>query len=402
MTELPHLLRLGLMLVGATAVVLSGRGAAFAQQSVTQPATSKDTTLPGGIRVDQGGGILFTRHLGVVFGGIKQGSSIAVGPAASWTFDKGDYIQLKAGWSVRNFKLVQARFDSRPLFGGRSLISTRLRWQDAPELPLYQRGPEALNRHLTFGATKTEWSAFLRTTVAPKTTISVGSGVEGYSSKGRWDDAAEALDVLGAIPPGLSTRPWFVRSFASASNDTRFSPDYTRTGHLLEAGVYHYHDQQDGTQSFQQYELAVVQLLPTFRAEGDTPPPPRQYKGALAMFGRAWLSHTAPGREVPFYLMPSLGGGDYLRGYGSYRFHDRHALLFGTEYRYAIHNMIDAAVLLEAGTVSPDVTTFSVGRMAPSIAGGIRAHSKKSGLLRLDLARGRDGVKFSIGVSVGS
>jgi hypothetical protein len=77
-------------------------------------------------------------------------------------------------------------------------------------------------------------------------------------------------------------------------------------------------------------------------------------------------------------------------------------MLVGTEYRYAIHKMVDVAILLEAGTVAPSPSAFSVDEMAGSVAAGIRVHSKTSGLLRLDLARGRDGFKFSIGVTTGS
>ena len=372
-----------------------------------QPAApAKKSRLPRDIKVDQGGGLHFTKHFAVVFGGIKQGSSIAVGPAVSWTFDNGAYLQIKGGFSVRQFKLVQLRYDSRPFFNARSLISTRLRWQDAPQLPLFQPGPDSPNRHLTISMTKTEWSAFLRTRVAPRTVVSAGSGVEGYSSEGKWADLAEAVARLGEPPvaPGLATRPWYVRSFATASYDTRFSPDYSRTGQMVEAGAYHYHDVPGATQSFQRFEFAALKLLPTFRVR-EVPPsatPPAQYRGALSVFGRAWLSHTGAGQEVPIYLQTYLGGGDYLRGYSSYRFHDRNAVLVGTEYRYAIHKLIDAAVLLEAGTVAPTPSAFSLDEMAGSAAVGVRVHSKKTGLLRLDLAHGRDGFKFAIGMSVGS
>src|SRR6188472_4012833 len=45
---------------------------------------------------DQGGGLHFTKHWAVAFGGIKQGSAIALGPAFSTKFANGSYVQLKA------------------------------------------------------------------------------------------------------------------------------------------------------------------------------------------------------------------------------------------------------------------------------------------------------------------
>jgi hypothetical protein len=371
-----------------------------------QPAPAKKSKIPRDIKVDQGGGIHFTKHFAVVFGGIKQGSSIAVGPAVSWEFKDGGYLQIKGGFSVRKFKLLQARYDSRSFFNDRSLVSTRLRWQDAPVLPLFQPGPDSPNRHLDIGMTKTEWSAFLRTRIAPRTFLTVGSGVEGYSSKRKWADLAEALERLGAPPlaPGLETRPWYVRSFAAASYDTRFAPDYSRTGQMIEAGVYQYHDVPGSTQSFTRFEFGAQKLLPTFRVANvpQAATPPAQYRGALSLFGRAWLSHTGTGQEVPIYLQTYLGGGDYLRGYSSYRFHDRNAALVGTEYRFAVHKMVDLALLLEAGTVAPTPSAFKLDEMAGSAAIGVRLHSKKAGLFRLDLAHGRDGFKLAVGMSTGS
>jgi hypothetical protein len=394
------------------AILVLGPGLAFGEQAPDPqppdpqaPKTAK-TGWRKDVRVDQGGGIHITKHFGVVFGGIKQGSSIALGPAVSWESPERGYLQIKGGFSVRKFKLVQVRYDSPRFFDERSFVTTRLRWQDAPELPLFQRGPDSPDRHLTIGMTKSEWSAVLRTLVAPRTYLSVGSGVEGYSSKRKWADAGAAVAGLGALPdaPGLETRPWYVRSFAAVSYDTRFSPDYSRTGQLLEAGAYQYHDVPGSTQSFQRYEFAAVKLLPTFRVSDVPPasPPPAQYRGALSVFGRAWLSHTGTGQAVPFYLETFLGGGDYMRGYSSYRFHDRNALLFGTEYRYAVHKMADLAVLLEAGTVATTPKAFSLDEMAPSYSFGVRVHSKKSGAFRMDLAGGRDGWKVAVGVSSGS
>jgi len=386
-----------------------GRASADQQPApAPQQPDPQQSALPGmagKIKIDQGGTILFTEHLGIVFGGIKQGSSIAAGPAASWSFANGSYLQIKSGFSVRQFKLLQVRYDSRRFFKDRALVSTRLRWQDAPKLPLFQSGPDSPDRHVDISMTKTEWSAFLRTTVAPHMTVTAGSGVEGYSSKGKWADLAEALDRLGMLPdaPGLSTRPWYIRSFAVAAHDTRLSPEFSRTGHLLEAGFYHYHDGHVGTQSFQRVELAAAQLLPLFRTEGAPGSAPQtRYKSALGVFGRAWLSHTGSEDLVPIYLQTYLGGGDYLRGYSSYRFHDRNAVLVGTEYRYAVHKMVDVAMLLEAGTVARTPSAFTFDDLVPSAAVGVRVHSKTSGLLRLDLAHGRDGFKVAVGLSTGS
>lgn len=358
----------------------------------SKPAQEAVSAIVARIKVDQGGGFHLTRHLAVVFGGIKQGSGPAAGPAVSWDLAGGAYVQLKAVYSIHRFQLLQARYDSGRFFGERAHFSTRLRWQDAPKLPLFEAGPDAPNQHAQYGIRAAEWSGVVRATVAPATMLSVGSGVERYSSSAGWIDTEED-EALSAVPDvqGLGSRVSYIHSFAAIANDTRLSPDFSRTGRLLAAAVHDYHDPHGGTESFVRAEVAAQQLLPT---------PGR--RGALDLAARAWMSQTAPGHEMPFFLMPTLGGGDRLRGYRSYRFRDRDAVLLSAEYRWAVHEMVDVAGLYEAGTVSPTVGGLRLAHLAQSAGGGIRVHTKTSGLLRLDLARGRDGLKLSIGVSSGS
>lgn len=385
--------------VACLVVSLVRSNGALAQQRTQVSDSPAPVPMLDKVRIDRGGGIHLTRHFAVVFGGIKQGSGPAAGPAVSWEPASGEFVQLKAGYSWNRFQLLQARFDSRPIFGRRSTFSTRLRWQDAPHLSLYRSGPDSPNRRVEFGARKTEWSGALNTAIG-STTFVIGSGLERYSSGDGWIDPGED-EVLGEVPvtPGLGTRPWFIHSFASASIDTRLSRDFSRTGRLLEVGVHDYRDEQNGSQSFREVELSAAQLLPTGRQgeAGQT-----EYRGALGLFAHAWLTDTSGGRSVPFFLMPTLGGGTYLRAYSGYRYRDRNAILLGAEYRWSVHDMVDVAALYEAGTVSPTVGGFSLGSVAQSVGGGVRIHSKTSGLVHMDLARGRDGLKFSIGMSVGS
>jgi outer membrane protein assembly factor BamA len=57
---------------------------------------------------------------------------------------------------------------------------------------------------------------------------------------------------------------------------------------------------------------------------------------------------------VPFYLMPSLGGKNTLRGYYDFRFHDRDMQLFNAESRWGLFTHLDVAVFADAGKVAPE------------------------------------------------
>jgi hypothetical protein len=62
---------------------------------------------------------------------------------------------------------------------------------------------------------------------------------------------------------------------------------------------------------------------------------------------------------------------------------------------------VDVAGLYEAGTVSSTVRGLNFKKMAQSAGGGIRVHTKTSGVFRADLAGGRDGFKLAFGVGIG-
>jgi len=372
-------------------VVMAGPAAAQEQN----PLAGSQLPFVDKIKIDRAGGVHLTKWFAVVFGGIKQGSSIALGPAVSHDFEDGSFLQVKGVYSIRHFKLLQTRYDSRPLFSGRGLVSTRLRWQDAPELPLYAIGPDSSKAHIEYREQKSEWSGFFRYGLAPHLSTTVGSGLERYELGGGVLDLDDERR-LGVVPdqPGLTTRPWFVHSFASIGYDSRLSPDFSRTGTALLAGTHHYHDMEDGRGSFRGYEAGAVHLVPTFRTGNG----PADWKGALSLSGRAWLTDAGEDSTVPFFLMPTLGG-DFFRGYKSYRFRDRNAVLLIAEYSYAVHRMVDVAGFYEAGSVA-DTARRLGGDMPQDVGGGIRVHTKTTGLMRLDLAHGRDGMHFSIGFNI--
>jgi hypothetical protein len=389
--------RIGAVTGRAAAVVcflvgLGAAGVACAQDPQPNDPGTAPSGLMARVKVDRGGGFHLTRSFAIVFGGIKQGSGAAAGPAFSHEFADGSFTQVKGVYSIRQFKLLQARYDSRPLFGRRSTISTRVRWQDAPELSLYRLGPDSPEQRAEFGERKVEWSGLLRTAVGRKTSVTVGSGLERYATDGGWinEGEDERLDVVPQTP-GLGSRPWFVHSYAGVLQDTRLSPDFSRTGHLLAATVHDYHDAHDGSESFERVELAAAQHIPTFHQ-----------RGAIGVGAFAWLSHTGEGSYVPFFLMPTLGGGNFLEGYPSYRLRDRQAMDLRGEYTWAVHQMVDVAAIYEAGAVAANVRGLTPRHMWQSVGGSLRLHTRTAALLNLDLARGREGVHFVIGFSTGS
>ena len=334
--------------------------------------------------MDQGGGLHFTKHWAVVFGGIKSGSSIALGPAVSTAFANGGYAQVKGVYSIRRFSLLQARYDTPQFWHHRAMIVSRVRWQDAPVLDLYQLGPESSRARGRYGERKSELRSELAFSLSRLVHGSAGFGLERFAISPGAVEVGED-HPLAAIPlePGLADHPWFTHTFLSLAVDTK-QTGYTRSGRVIDGTVDDYRDWHLGVYAFQRAEVGAQQLLPIASRD------------SLEIAGRIRGSAAGPGHDVPFFLMPTLGGGDYLEAFNAYRFRDRAAAWAKLEYRHAVHEMFDVVGFYELGTVAPSLGSLSAGRAAPSVGAGVIAHSKTANFARVAVAHGRDGYHFTI------
>lgn len=95
--------------------------------------------------------------------------------------------------------------------------------------------------------------------------------------------------------------------------------------------------------------------------------------------------------------MPSLGGGNTLRAYPDYRFHDRNLLVANAESRWAVFSHVDVAAFIDAGSVASRAGDLNLDRT--SYVAGLRVHSGTSTLGRLDMAYGREGWRISFKLS---
>lgn len=76
------------------------------------------------------------------------------------------------------------------------------------------------------------------------------------------------------------------------------------------------------------------------------------------------------GDQSPFYLLPSLGSDEMMRGYYNGRFRDRNMLAGQTELRYRLSDRFGVVGFLGAGQVWNN--DFSVSDFKPNYGGGVR------------------------------
>jgi len=224
-------------------------------------------------------------------------------------------------------------------------------------------------------------------TVQANQWLSVGATVgflhqPDVSRAGGWHIAHPDTQALFGeeLAPGLTAQPSFVHTDLSLTVDTRNHPGHPTSGGVYRVAWESFTAPEAGVFSFHRYEAEAGQFIPVVR---DT--------GLVAL--RAWtvFSDPAHGHTVPFYMLPSLGGQNTLRGYHDYRFHDRDLLAVSVESRWALTTHLGGAVFIDAGTVAPRLGDLDLSALKTSYGVGVRLHTRTRTLARVDLGISREG-----------
>jgi hypothetical protein len=184
--------------------------------------------------------------------------------------------------------------------------------------------------------------------------------------------------------PGLDAQPAFgvIEPFVEFATIDR--PINDLAGGRYRLTFTRYADRDLDRFSFYRWDVDLRQYIPFVQATR-----------TIAL--RAWVSSSEPseGDSVPFYLQPTLGGAYSLRGFRTFRFRDRSAVLVQAEYRWRINEFVTGALFYDTGAVGP--TLEKVGRLEHDYGFGLRAGSRATVAFRMDIAfGGREGTRFLV------
>ncbi|PWT87668.1 MAG: hypothetical protein C5B54_11955 [Acidobacteria bacterium] len=190
--------------------------------------------------------------------------------------------------------------------------------------------------------------------------------------------------------PGLSQQPDFFRYSTSLLFDYRDKPGNPHDGGALGVMWSRYDDRNLNEFDFNRVAVDAREFVPLGS-------PAR----TLALHFLTALSFNPDGEEVPFYLQPTLGGGNTLEGYSEYRFRDNNALLMAAEYRWEPAPFLELALLYNAGKVFASHSDFNFNDLRKGYGVGVRFKTPDYLIFRIDFARGDEGniVYFKFGAS---
>jgi outer membrane protein assembly factor BamA len=295
-------------------------------------------------------------------------------------------------WNL--YRAAQGRFELPHLAHDRLTVGAQVMYQDALHVNYFGLGNDSLESDRSgYRLNNTDVLGYAAVRMAPWLSVSGRFGwihqPDLSTATGPRLTIANTTDLFNGISaPGLGTQPSFLHGDVSVAADWRDHAGHPTNGGFYRAAAASYSDRDAGIYSFRRYEVEASQFIPLFTK-----------KWILALHGWEVFSDTTSGHVVPFYLLPSLGGQNTLRGYSDYRFHDANMQAFNAESRWPLFAHVDAAVLVDAGKVAPRAGDLDFKHLKRSYGAGLRVHNATSTLARLDIGHSTEGWRVFFKIS---
>ena len=121
----------------------------------------------------------------------------------------------------------------------------------------------------------------------------------------------------------------------------------------------------------------------------------RLARGPRVLVGHVHAEGVTGGRtEVPFIMLPSLGGPLYLRGYDLDQFRDRIAAFGSLAYKWDLSQWVSASLFADVGRVYRAAADVALDGLRAGYGVALEGHSNESFLLELSVASSIDGGLF--------
>ena len=339
------------------------------------------------IEKDVLGPVFNTNGPSLKFGGLPTGGGFSLGPQYTRQGLLADHLIINTYivGSTRKWYGGGSSIDFHDLFNGHLELKTDAAYENSASVWYFGEGPNSSKDNKTDFRrefTKTHFSA-LGHFFDQKLTL-------GYTVGGLLTHIGPG-DLSGTPPtqqlftefdtPGLGQQSNFVTGTATVLLDFSRPGFSNPQGLQLEADDSQFFDQSGNQANFHLLQTQATYYRPltngmrtlVFRVRNET---------AFAHVPQA----------VPFYLQPTLGGPDDLRGYDRYRFYGNGNSLASAEYRWSISQTLEMAIFGDGGNVyeRPGLIGFRDFRGDGGV--GFRVKNKQATVMRFDIGFSPEGV----------
>lgn len=320
-------------------------------------------------------------------GGLATGSGFAVGPEYlnDEIADGNVIFRASARSSLRRFQLFDAELTMPRLADGAAFVNLLAVHRNYPQMQYYGPGPDSrLTGRSDYRLEDT--SLGFSTGVRPVRPLSLGVKGDflevnvGPGTRQQWTNTE--LTYTPAQAPGVDVQSDYLRGAVFAQFDYRDNPLGPRRGGNYLAQWTYNKDIDLRRHTFRRLDLEAQQYIPFFNS-----------RRVIALRAKSVLTYANRNQVVPFYLQPTLGGSDDLRGFRPFRFYDDNMMVFNAEYRYEIFSGLDMAVFGDAGKVFRDRDQWNFDDLEGAYGIGMRFNARNNVFLRIDAGFSHEGFQ---------
>ena len=264
-------------------------------------------------------------------------------------------------------------------------LAFNFRQRNFPQEDFFGIGSDSVEEDRTnFRLEDTQYSASAGVRPVKELAVGVRIGILNTNTASGTDNRFPSIERLfnATTAPGLDRQPDYRQVGAFAQYDDRDEPLNPRSGGFYRVEGAYYDDRDFASYSFRRWDVEVQRYFPFFNE-----------RRVFAARSRLQLTDTNSGQLVPFFLLPTLGGSEDLRGFRESRFRDKHSLVFNLEYRWEAFSGLDLAVFGDAGNVFEQVDDIKLDKLETSYGVGFRFNASKSVFLRMDIGFSREGPR---------
>jgi hypothetical protein len=321
------------------------------------------------------------------FGGIPTGGGFSLGPQ----YTRQDLLADHLTWntyvvgSTRKWYGGATSLDFHDLLNGHLELGTDGGYQNAASVWYFGEGPNSSKSN------KTDFNREFTTTHASvlghffdqKLTVGyIVGGLLVHVGPGDLSGTPTTEQLFdGANTPGLIQQSNFVNGTTTIQLDLTRVGFSNPAGLQLEADDSQFFDRSGNQANFHLLETQATYYLPITNG-----------MRTLVFRARNETAFAENNQVVPFYLQPTLGGPDDLRGYDRYRFYADGTSVATLEYRWSITQTFEMAIFGDGGNVYQRPGLIGVRDLRGDGGFGFRIKNKQASVMRFDVGFSPEGV----------
>jgi hypothetical protein len=319
------------------------------------------------------------------FDSAAQGGGFPFGAGYRRHVSPFNTVDVRGSYTVTGYTRAEVEFVAPRLFHRRGQLSVLGGWRRATQVGFYGLGTGSGKDERTNYEFRQPYASAALTLMPTRRHWTFSGGVEWT----QWDQrpgegsfpSVETVFTPQTLP-GLGADVTYVHSQGTVGFDWRPFPGYARRGGYYGVTVHDYTDTNQAF-GFDRIDYEAIQHVPILREAW-----------VLTFHGIMQTAYDKGDQEVPFFLLPSLGGGATLRGFSSWRFRDRNSLLMQAEWRIMANQFFETALFYDAGKVAARRSDLDFNGLRHDYGVGFRFHTPDATVLRIDVARSREGTRF--------